>query len=245
MKTVKDMIKIALVDDSELYAKQFKELVDRYRTEKGEAVELYYFDNGFDFLEKYTPDFNVVFLDIEMPHMDGLTVAHKLREIDATVPLIFVTVMSQLAIRGYEVSAMDFIVKPISYFNFTLKLEKALEIRKRTSSTTLKLLDDDGTVMYVAADEIYYVESFGHRCEFNTKKGLLHVYGSMSKIEQQLSADDFLRCNNSFVVNPAYIVGVKKDIILVGDREVPIARARKKYIMEQLAKYFKHRYTGD
>lgn len=138
------MIKIALVDDQNDCAQHFKNLVARYMEDSKEEIKLYRFDNGFDFLETYKGDYDVIFLDIEMPLIDGLEVAKKLREIDAAVPLIFVTVMAQLAIKGYEISAMDFIVKPITYFNFKMKVEKAIALRSKIAPLKLNLLDNEG-----------------------------------------------------------------------------------------------------
>ena len=209
------MIKIALVEDSEECAKHFKELVERYTAESENEVKLYRFDNGFDFLESYGGDYDVVFLDIEMPHLDGISVAKKLREVDASVPLIFVTVMAQLAIKGYEVSAMDFIVKPISYLNFKMKVEKAMAIRSKNKSAVLKMLDDLGNQQYVDSSEIEYIESIGHRCEFHTRKGNFHGYTSISKLEQDLEDCKFLRSSNSFLVNSAYISMIKNDCVVM------------------------------
>ena len=73
-------------------------------------------------------------MDIEMPLISGLETARKMRKVDEQVPLIFVTVMAELAIKGYEVNAMDFIIKPLTYFNFALKLDKAIRLKERMQS---------------------------------------------------------------------------------------------------------------
>lgn len=236
------MIKIALIEDSKEYARQFKDLVERYKDSTGREVDFRWFVNGFDFLETYIHDYTVVFMDIEMPQIDGLELAKQLRRIDPDVPLIFVTVMSQLAIKGYEVSAMDFIVKPISYFNFALKLEKAIEIKRRDRAIVMQLLDDDGCKQYIDCMDIYYVESTGHRCDFHTRKGDFHRYGSIGKLEEELRQYNFLRCNSSYIVNSAYITEANSDCVTVAGTSLPIARARKKKFMESLTQYFKHRY---
>jgi len=233
------MIKIALVEDTQECADLFKEFVDRYRAE-GNSVELKWFKDGLDFIDEYKHEYDVVFMDIEMPHISGLETAAKLRKIDPSVPLIFVTVMAQLAIKGYEVSAMDFIVKPITYFNFCLKLEKAVNINRHSRNVTLKLMDDDGGKVIVSATDVQYIESIGHRCIFHTERGNFYQYGSLSDLEEKLEENQFLRCNNSFLINPIFVTKINKDSIVITGNEIPVARARKKVFMEKLTKYYKH-----
>lgn len=233
------MIKVALVEDSQECADLFKEFIERYRAE-GNSVELKWFKDGLDFIDEYHDEYDVVFMDIEMPHISGLETAAKLRKIDPSVPLVFVTVMAQLAIKGYEVSAMDFIVKPITYFNFCLKLEKAVNINRHSRNVTLKLMDDDGGKAMVSATEVKYIESIGHRCIFHTEKGRFYQYDSLSDLEKKLEGNQFLRCNNSFLINPMFVSKITKDAIVISGNEIPVARARKKDFMEKLTKYYKH-----
>lgn len=235
------MIKIALVEDTQECADLFMEFINRYRAE-GHPVELTWFRNGLDFIDEYTTDYDVVFMDIEMPHISGLETAAKLRKLDESVPLIFLTVMAQLAIKGYEVSAMDFIVKPITYFNFCLKIEKALNLKRRNKNITLKLMDDDGAKVMISTSQLLYVESVGHRCIFHTEKGNFYQYSSLSDLEEKLEGNQFMRCNNSFLINPLFVAKINKDSIVIAGNEIPIARARKKVFMEKLTKYFQNIY---
>ena len=110
------MIKIALVDNDNQFAGQMKSFVDRFVEETKIECLLTRFSTGVDFISDYNPIFDLVFLDIEMPLMDGMETAKRLRRVDQNLPIIFVTNMLQMAIRGYEVSALDFIVKPLNYF---------------------------------------------------------------------------------------------------------------------------------
>lgn len=99
--------------------------------------------NGLNFIEDY-PGCDIVFMDIEMPQMNGIEAAKKLRAFDTQCSLIFVTNMARYAVAGYEVDAMDFLVKPVGYFNFSMKLKKAVQIQKEKKNTYVLLHTRDG-----------------------------------------------------------------------------------------------------
>ena len=120
------MIRIALIEDESEAKDLFVANLDRYSKEHGIGFTVAHFCNAMTFLESYKPVYDIVFMDIRMPDMNGLDAAHRLRQLDPSVILIFLTNLSQYAVRGYEVNALDFIVKPISYYVLVLKLERAL-----------------------------------------------------------------------------------------------------------------------
>lgn len=91
-----------------------------------------------------TSTFDIVLMDIAMPHMNGLEAARRLRGIDSSVCLIFITTLAQYAIRGYEVDALDFLVKPVQYELFRLKLEKALYYISKTTSASYAIVTAAG-----------------------------------------------------------------------------------------------------
>lgn len=100
------MIKIAIVDDQEEDAELLKEYLAKYEEEHSILVQSTVFLASFDFLEKYHGEYDVIFLDIEMPGSNGLEVAREIRSKDDAVGIIFVTSMVPYAINGYEVNAI-------------------------------------------------------------------------------------------------------------------------------------------
>ena len=120
------MVKIAVVDDSEADRSLITEYLKKYESEKGEKLQIFSFSDGMEFIETYDAGYGIVFLDIKMPLIDGISLARKIREKDEAVVLIFITNMAQYAIKGYEVNAMDYLLKPLKYFVFQTKLEKAI-----------------------------------------------------------------------------------------------------------------------
>ena len=130
------MIRIAIVEDEKVYSDLIKEYLDRYLKEYKDDIigfDISVYDNAISFLENYKPSrCDLVFLDIMMPHIDGMRAAEKLREVDNSVIIIFITNMGDYAVRGYDVNATAFIKKPVSYSDFEAKLKRAVfEIKNR------------------------------------------------------------------------------------------------------------------
>ena len=107
------MIHIAIVEDEKLYIDQLQEYISRYREEKRLSIKTTVFCDGEDIVEDYRGDYDIILFDIQMKFMDGMTAAEKIREIDQEVKILFITNMTQYAIRGYQVDAMDYVVKPV------------------------------------------------------------------------------------------------------------------------------------
>ena len=115
------MINIAIVEDEKLYVSQFKEYISRYEKESGNRINVSVFPDGAEIVENYSGDFDIILMDIQMKYMDGMTAAEQIRKLDSEVIIMFITNMTQYAIRGYEVDALDYVVKPVEYFSFSQK----------------------------------------------------------------------------------------------------------------------------
>ena len=120
------MWKIAIVEDEPKEAKRLEANLLRFAEENGETFELSHFSNAILFLTNYRPLYDLVFMDIEMPGLNGMEAAFRLRETDPVVKLIFVTNMAHYAAKGYEVAAFRFLIKPVSYQSLSLSMKPAL-----------------------------------------------------------------------------------------------------------------------
>lgn len=109
------MLRCAIVEDTAQELEHLQNGLKRYSAERALPLNVTAFGNAADFLEHYCADYDIVFMDIELPGLNGMEAAHRLREIDRQVILIFVTNMAQYAVKGYEVDALDYIIKPAQY----------------------------------------------------------------------------------------------------------------------------------
>lgn len=231
------MLKIAIVEDDKADRAALVRYVQTYGEENGETFSISTFGDGLSFLAACETGFNIVFMDIELPFLDGLKTVKKLRAVDQSASVIFVTNMAQYAVKGYEVDALDFVVKPVDRFNFYMKLEKAVRLQKKLSVGTIMLNTDDGMIKLELSD-VLYAESSLHFVYYVTETARHRVRASMKETERRLEGFGFVRCGNSFLVNLRHVGRVHGDDVDIGGHTLPISRSRKKQFLDALAVYY-------
>lgn len=230
-------MRAAIVDDDSTMRATLHEYLDRYRDENHLELSVAEFDSGDTFLNEYHPEFDVIFFDVEMPGTDGLDTARRLRRIDAEVHIIFVTNMAQYAICGYEVEALDYILKPLSYYDFALKFQRALRRVTRSSSHTLSVEAVDGICRLDTAD-IFYIEVLGHYLVYHLKDDKeIRARGRMEQVAEELAAYGFVRIHKSYLVNLRYLELLKPTMVTLKTTSLPVGRAYKETLMQAYLKY--------
>lgn len=230
------MLQIAIVEDSEDASNLLCEHLKQYQSCVDEQFNITHFPNAVAFLEPYR-GFDLVFMDIELPHMDGMEGARRLRAMDTQAKLIFVTNMAQYAAKGYEVEALDFIVKPVSYPEFAFKMKRAMNAIRVSRKRELVIAQPSGIVR-ISSNELLYVEVQGHSLTYHTPGQDIRARGTMGSAEEQLAPWDFLRCNNCYLVNPRHIDWVRGYTVQVGDEKLQISHPRRKKFMESLSQWY-------
>lgn len=230
------MIHLAIVEDEELYVKQLMEYIHTYQNESGNELSVRLFSDGEDILENYKAEFDIILMDIQMKFMDGMTAAEEIRKMDSEVVIMFITNMTNYAIRGYAVDALDYVLKPVSYFSFSQKLEKAIGRVKKKSSHSIAISVSSGIQKIEIAD-IYYIESEGHNLIFKTRKDTYKTRAKMQDMEEKLSGFGFFRSNKGYLVNMRHVDGVKDGCCVIHGESLLISRARKNEFMEVLADF--------
>ena len=117
--------KIAILEDDNEAGRLLSEYFLKYGEEKNIKFEIKIYSLVKDFIDKYVTS-DLVLIDIELPDGNGFETSTLLRKHDKDVMIIFVTNMAQYAIKGYEVSAFDFIVKPVNYYKLSMKIDRAM-----------------------------------------------------------------------------------------------------------------------
>ena len=230
------MIHIAIVEDEEIYVKQLMEYIEIYQKESGNEISVKLFSDGEDITEKYRAEFDVILMDIQMRFMDGMTAAEKIRKMDSEVIIMFITNMTNYAIRGYAVDALDYVLKPVTYFAFSQKLDRAISRVKKRENHSISITVSDG-VQKLDIVDIYYVASEGHTLLFTTRRELYRSRGRMQDMEDRLGQYGFFRSNKGYLVNMRHIEGVKNGCCIIHGEELLISRARKNEFMEALMDY--------
>jgi len=119
------MIRAAVVEDEPECREQIRDMIQDYAREFHKQIETSVFADGQELLEA-PGRFDLLLLDIEMPNLDGMKAAEKIRERDKEAVIVFITNLARYAIKGYEVDALDFIIKPLDYSMFCMRFERAL-----------------------------------------------------------------------------------------------------------------------
>lgn len=231
------MIKIAVVEDEKIYVEQISEYLRQYGKEQAEELQVTVYRDGDAITAEYKAQFDIIFMDIQMKFVDGMTAAEEIRRKDSEVIIIFITSMSQYAIRGYEVNALDYVLKPVTYFAFSQKLGKAIA-RLKKRNTRYITVSVKGGIRRVEVSDIYYVESQGHTLTYHTKDGEILSSATMKSAEAQLEESNFSRGNKCYLINLEHVEGVKDKCAVVKGKNLPLSRSGLKGFMQELTRYW-------
>lgn len=228
------MLRIAIVEDNPKEQKQLQDQLQAYAHSRGETFEFSLFPEAAAFLEPYRAEYDMVFMDIELPGMDGMRAAHRLRELDQQVVLIFVTNMAQFAVNGYEVDALDYIVKPVRYGPLCAKLDRA--VTRCKAALEAVTIPQPGGSKRLLLREILYIEVNGHKLTYHTERGVFEGSGTLQEMEDHLQSKGFLRCNKCYLVNQCQVRGLQgSDLFLANGETLQISRLRRKALLEKMA----------
>lgn len=229
-------MRLAIVEDEKMYVDILMEYIEKFQKETDLRIEAVWFRDGCDITDEYDSSFDIILMDIQMKFLDGMSAAKKIRELDQDVVIIFITNMTDYAIRGYEVGAMDYIVKPVTYFSFSEKLKRAVK-RIRNKTTHYISVPVESGIRKLDISKIYYVESHGHNLCYKSEEIELESRGTMNALEKTLTPYGFFRNSKSFLVNMRYVEAIQENQCMVHGEYLPVSRAKKKEFMQTLLRY--------
>ncbi len=229
------MYHIAIVEDEVEYSAQLQEFLKQYQKEQDVLLKISVFSDGAEILKDYQPLYDVILLDIEMPGVNGMDAAEQIRQTDADVVLMFITNMATYAIRGYEVGALDFVMKPINYYTFSMKFTRAIKRVKQKERHILIGLSDG--VKKFGIHQIYYVEVQNRMLHYYTDEGEYVVRGTMASVEQMLAPYPFVKCNHWYIVNLMHVSEVRKNTAVVKGHELEVSRRNRTAFLKALTEY--------
>lgn len=230
------MVRIALVEDDANYRQELTEYLNRFSQECGEHFAISTFSDGAEVAEGYTADFDIILMDIAMAYMDGMSAAEAIRRVDDEVVIIFLTSMPQYAMKGYSVGALDYVLKPVSYFAFAKTMDRAMNRLRRRKRRYVLISSKNGTQRIDCA-RVYYIEVDGHNLTYHTADGALLSTGTMREVEDSLAGGSFFRCGKGVLVNLEHVEGLVEGDALVHGATVQVSRSKRKSFLDALNRY--------
>ena len=230
------MYSVAIVEDEKEANDMIAAYLERYGRENNIVFCTTQYADAEAFLTDFHCQFDIVFMDIEMPVLDGMSTIKKLRQVDKSVLVVIVTNLAQYAVNGYELGVFDFMVKPVGYYSLAMKLSRAFETLGTISRRQIWVPSRTGKKM-ISADTLRYVEVMHHMLVFHTTAEEVRGTGTMKKICELLEGLPFALCNQCYLVNLAYVSGINGNTVLVGEDELQISAPKRKNFLCALNNY--------
>ncbi len=228
---------VALVEDSERDASTCREFLEKFAASRGIAFQILRYRNGELFLTDFHSQFDFIILDIELGDRNGVDVARIIRQADQVTVIMFVTEIAKYAAQGYEVSAIDYALKPLSYPSFSLKLDRVVRALNSRSGESITVKTSQGFAK-ISLDDTCYVEVYGHDVVFHLRDGDVRTYGTLKQFEKTLLEHHFLRCNACYLVNCDKIIEIAQyDITLLGGQTIKMSHPKRKEFMAGFKRY--------
>lgn len=235
------MFRVAVVEDNDNDRNNLLSKIKKYEEEFGVKFDIVTFNNGFNFMDKFLPIFHLVFLDINMPGINGMDAAEQIRKVDGKVAICFTTSLAQYAIKGYEVSAIDFILKPVEYSRVKNVINKTYKDFESGNDNQI-LIKTSNSFSMVSLDDIQYVVADDHIIIYHTASKEYESWDTLKNVESKLPAPRFYRLSRSVILNLDHTVGVSRngDVVMKCGEVFQIPRGKKASFIQAVSDYHNH-----
>lgn len=232
-------LKIAICDDETAEIKYISAIVDKWARVNNKTAAISTFDSAESFFFQYAEEksFDIILLDIQMKNMNGVELAKQIRQDNESVQIVFITGYPDYLAEGYEVSALHYLMKPVSEQKLFDVLDRACKrLKVREKSILLKV---GGESICIPAGEIIYAESFAHTVEITTISGKIKASLPISQLEKELGSG-FVRCHRSYIVGLKYIRKItRNELLLDNGVSIPLSRRLYKEVNQAFIRFFK------
>lgn len=227
-------MRIAVCDDEELFRIEFKSVLDKVLINAEYDIDT--FSGGSSLYEAFLKKpFDLVFLDIEMPGIDGITLAKRLRALSENVQIVFLTSHIEYALEGYEVNALRYLVKPVD-MNKLSEVLKYIQDKKNNSRQIM--IKQEGEDIVIDISDIIYMESMDKNVRIVTSKSEYITRYNISDYEEELKNSGFLRIHRGYLISLSKVKKiVKNDVVMDGDISLPVSRSNIKALKDALYAY--------
>ena len=235
------MINIAVCDDEKNQLEYLSNVIKKWADVMNKQCTLSLFESAEEFWFEYGKNrFDIAVLDIQMSGQNGMELAKELRKLNDKISIIFVTGISDFIGEGYNVYAVNYLLKPIDENRLFEALSAASERNNVFSDNKKVVLEIDGETIAIYEDEIEYLEAFSHSTSVYTESGALEVQSGMNAVMAKFSADKFVKCHRSYGVNLKCVKLIKKyEVLLDSGKTVPISRRMYNDVNDAFISYYK------
>lgn len=245
------MIEITIIDDDIDSIIKLEEAIKKYFSNLKYQININKYSSPEDFLNaNITSD--IYFLDVEMPKINGIELAHEIRKKEKNTIIFFCTNYTQFAINGYEVNALGYLVKPISDYSISKNLNHALDFlneKEKKEKEKIQIHSYQG-ILVIPLVDIIYIEVKKHNLYFHLtpsssfKDKDIKIRGTMDSLEKALNKSNFVKTGNSFLVNLEHVVSIKCNNVILNDKSnLILSRKFKKDFLEAMTEYLNKKET--
>lgn len=228
---------IAICEDETVQQKELYNLLQAYQSFFPTPLAIEVFSNAEDLIEvcHYSGNrFDLIFLDIALPKLNGIEAAKIIRQMDAEVELVFLTSMLDYSLEGYHVKALRYLLKPIKAH----QLDELLKTIKNSKPKASLTISNKFGQKKIALDQIYFIESRQRKLFFHTTTESSEMYGKLNDLEEKLKFKHFARCHQSYLIHLPYVTEIIKDQVkLENQLLLPISKAHRKTFKEAFFDY--------
>ncbi len=219
-----------IVEDNEVAAFLLKEFIGQNKKLHLKDI----FDSGekaLNYLSENTCD--LIFLDIELKGINGIDF---IKQLDNTPNIVITTSKTHYAAEAFDFDVIDYLVKPFSPERFEKAIQKVYKVAEslQTADQDFFYLKQQGKMLRVFYKDVEYIEAMSDYVDIHTAKERFVIYSTMKSAESQFPKNDFARVHRSFIVRIDKIKEVKKNTILIGEKEIPLSRTHKDVFLKKV-----------
>ena len=229
-------MQVTIIEDEPQVQDQLARLLRQYAAVRRCPVEICQYKDGQSFLDAGEQP-EILLLDIQMPGLDGMTLARRIRQRGSGACIIFVTSMAGYAVQGYQVEALDFLITPVEAEPLFSALDRAVRRLEYDRPHCLNLRAG-ASYHHLDLRQLLYAEAGRHKLMLHTTGGVIECPGSIRGLEKQLESQGFFCCHAAFLVSLAAVTRVDGNELLIGGQRVPVSKHRRRALLEKLAQYW-------
>ncbi len=233
------MLLIAVCDDIPIECADIAKQIETILKQSNTDFMIKKFFGGLELIQS-RESFDIIFLDIKMPNINGMELAKQIRKQDRQSLIIFITSASEYVFDAFDVEAFQYLLKPIQTDKLKNVLEKATKKMQIDANIDFLMISANRQIQKVFLKDILYIESIGRIAKIHCNNGTLETYEQIGILEDKLSDKFFFRCHKCFLVNLNFVDAFNKtEVRLENGEKIMLAKRRYEDFQKAILSYMK------